>query len=1015
MIKRILYMAASAAVLALAAVSCLDGPGMQPEPAVPDGYVAVSFRTDIPAMQEVLTKAVDPDGDGIQNMTLFCFDSYGLFISTVSAEINPSFQTEGSFTANIPENTGIIHFVANQIMTNFAEDSFRGRSEAEVMALLEGSSGRMIYWSRFAATGGQGDIASQLAASDPIHLIRNHAMFSVEVGESAAGTAVDFIVEGFAVCNTNAFGTVAPYHPELGFDFIWPGEDFVTLPVDGAKLSDIMDVTDAENQYVFETENRADDPVSVIIKGGASGETSQYYRVLLITEDGDQIMVRRNHHYILNIVGELANGQPTFAEALSGPATNNVWISISEDVNEVRNGEWILSVEQTSYVLDESYSQTSFTVNYTLSRVDGSEIVATDAADVSVTGSDGMDVRFRADFDLGQDSGTGHVTFSLDPLGTDEQMHEYDVLVRKGKLQRTVKVILIRTQHFTPAWVGTQVYGEVNTATGSRANVTAMFTIPETCPAELFPLNVYISTENLDVRSGTESMTVVIQGSEDWFGEDNGTGYKYVYVADGPGIHSVYFENILNRGQDDSGTMTFEAECFETMQKTYTFAEHQRTITVDGLNGEADGSGMVSTRMVPQKRSANVQFDMVMMNLEGSWPDYEPEPINVEANDEFLIYTQNLDYYEDGDESLAGVREFDCTFHPVDESVWQAGGRMMMFMPRHHDNPSAGTGRYSIYMKTNKARSAEIVRIASNQHGSPSVLNPEEEYEGYSYRSVIFELDNYHPFRFAATVNGQGTQVSGEAEEAVDELTLSYEPNQQVDLSFDVTSFSALDAEGANESVDPFGEEFEIYIEAPMLSIDGSRLASYNLNSDKLRADPSVPGRFIYTVDSSREAERSFGYGTVVNQDNTGADQQGERKTLPFVTNTPVSAGDIVISSNEDKVVFYSKTFSVVNESITGSMQYRDASGSLHPVSVNAFVPFELSRNGSRIGSVNIVSDGSYELRLRKEYEFNWYTDAVQLSYDADDGVRYTAVYQNLAALFVDSDIVLVPETISGE
>ena len=29
-------------------------------------------------MQEVVTRAVDPDGGGVQDMTLFCFDSYGL-------------------------------------------------------------------------------------------------------------------------------------------------------------------------------------------------------------------------------------------------------------------------------------------------------------------------------------------------------------------------------------------------------------------------------------------------------------------------------------------------------------------------------------------------------------------------------------------------------------------------------------------------------------------------------------------------------------------------------------------------------------------------------------------------------------------------------------------------------------------------------------------------------------------------------------------------------------------------
>ena len=1001
MFRRISYIVAALAAISLSLVSCLSENDWKTEQTfVPEGYVSVNFRTDIPAMQEVVTRAVDPDGAGVQNMTLFCFDSYGLFISTATASLAPALQTSGTFTAEIPENTSIIHFVANQNMSNFAEDDFRGKSESEVMALLEGSSGRMIYWSRFESRG-EGEIVSQLEAADHVRLIRNHAMFSVSVAPG-----VGFNVAGFAVCSTNAFGTVAPYHPDRGFptdgsDFEWPGdEDFVTLPVNGAKLSDAADVTDAENQYVFETENRADDPVSVIIKGAAPGDSELYYRVLLITDDGDQIMVRRNHHYTVNIAGELANGQPSFEAALAGPATNNVWISISEDVNEVQNGEWILAVDRTSYVLDADKfgDDPSYTVGYTLTKRKGS-ISDSDKAEVSVTDSDGLVLNDRHDFTAGQGGvGRGRITFDFNPLGNGEQMHEYDVLVRKGKLQRTVKVILVRTQQFVPAWVSTQVYGTVY-GKDSRANVTAMFTIPETCPAELFPMNVYISTENLDARSEEGNLTVVIQGSDDWYGEDFGTGYKYVYPVSGPGSYSVYFENILTQEQDASGTMTFEAECFKTMRKTYTFAEHQYTITIEGLNGGVTGGDeedpdAILRRMVPQKRNANVQFDMVMMDLEGSPPNYEPEPMNVGRNDEFLLYSQNLDYYVDGDEHLAGVTEFDCTFYPIDENVWQTatGGRMMMFMPRHPTNPTAGTGRYSIYMKTNKARSAETVRIASNQRGSRAVLpgngGTDGLYVGNSYRSVILEIDNYDPFRFGATVAGQN---------AGDEVSLTYVPYQPVDIEFDVTAFTASDG----TQVDPFGEEFEIYIDAPMLEIDGSRLAQYGLDSDKLMEDPATPGRFVYTVEATREAESAYG--------------TGERKTLPFRTASSVSSGDITISSNQEKVVFGTETFSVANTPISGTIQYRAEDGLHYYVPANGFVSFERTRNNSRIGSLTIVDkDGDYELRLRKEYEFNWYSDEVELRYEDDGGNVYTATYPNLNTLNGSPDIVLERQAVSG-
>ena len=76
---------------------------------------------------------------------------------------------------------------------------------------------------------------------------------------------------------------------------------------------------------------------------------------------------------------------------------------------------------------------------------------------------------------------------------------------------------------------------------------------------------------------------------------------------------------------------------------------------------------------------------------------------------------------------------------------------------------------------------------------------------------------------------------------------------------------------------------------------------------------------------------------------------------------------------------------------------------------------FERTRNNSRIGSLTIVDrNGHYELRLRKEYEFNWYSDEVELRYEDGGGNVYTVTYPNLNTLFGDPDIVLEPQAASG-
>lgn len=974
-------------------------------PTAKEGYLALRFSAEIPDMQEVETRAVDPDGGGVQNMTLFCFDSYGLFISTATATLAPTSDLTGSFDAQVPDNTRTIHFLANQNMSEFKEDDFRGKSEAEVMSVLEGSSGRMIYWARFACDGGdEADIKTQITAKgNKIEMIRNQAQVSIADWETAS-----FIVTGFTVINSNAFGTVAPYHPDKGYDFVWPNEaDFVTLPLNDAKMSDITDVSTSESEYIFECKNTSDDPVSVIIRGHLSGETDNddlYYRALLLDNKGEQLLIKRNFHYSLNITGALSYGQKTFEAATTAPATNNVWISISDEVKSVEDNEYILTVDKTSYILDEEYAGNTYTLTYSLKGKNATTV--TEADEPTISWLDGNRVAGPSighSFTVTNGTGEGEIRISLLPLGNNEKL-EGTLLVKKGKLQRKIKVITIKKQEFIPAWVGTQVYGSVNGSDkDSRAHVTVMFTIPETCPEELFPLRVLVSTNELDVRSAAGVALPVINDGDEGYGEPNGIGYKYVYIADAPGVQRIYFENVLNHSGTDEGTVKIEAEHFTTVNKTFKYSANQYSITVEGLN-EYNAQNpseenfpkdeVIYYRLVPQKRYAYVQFDMVMKDIATG------DGFNAGNKDEFLLYSQNLDYYTDDEEKPEGVTAFDCTFYDVNETYWGNVGRMLMFMPRVTPTDA---GHYSIYMKTNRAVSAEVVRISSNQSTSKPILSQnagtDGNYGGNSYRSVTFELANYNPFRFAARVNGIGTDTSQEQEEVTTSLEWTYQPEQKVDITLDVTSFKGSDG----KSVDPFGEVFEIYIDAPMLEIDEARLTNFNLNGNKLKADPNVEGRFIYTVDASRETERNYGYGTVINIDGTGTDQTGERKTLPFKTSSIVSAGDIVISSNKEKVVFFDKTFKVSNTPISGTLKY--GTNGLN-VPRSAFVSFERTRNGSRIGSVTVTADGRYELRLRKEYTFNWYTDEVEFHYEID-GKVYHKIYPNLAELFASPDVVL--------
>lgn len=1010
-----------------------------PQPVVPEGYISISFQVDQTDMNTVETRSVDPDGQDINSMTLFCFNAYGLFLATADQvtlakdanEDSNGHHTSGSYTANIPQETAIIHFVANQPAGLYDNADFINKTEAQVMADMEGASGMMIYWYRFAKKekDEQGnpittDLKTQLAQlPEGIKLIRNQAKVTIDnwaPNWDTTDTDPEFTVTGYVVANIHAFGTVAPFCPQHGFAvYNWPSDHVsVTLPAKKVMMSDITDINTKSEDYIFEHENTLDNPVSVIIKGRHKGETEDlYYRAMIMdASTGDMIPILRNHHYKIIIKGALAYGKPTFEEALNGPATNNVWVSVDSWVKEVMDNQYRLSLDKTSQVFHANDAGKSVVFNFELTNADGTPNTSLTAPEV--TWLDGNNValhEMKVEYDAATGKGSINITLAQDDENTPEQSGT--LMIRKGRLYRTIDVFMISTQKFTPSWIAAQVYGG---AVGEK--VTLKFTIPETCPESLFPFPVMISVNDLDIRAASGmKLPVRLENEANWYGEPNGLGYKYEYVVDKPGVHRLYFHSLLTHDENQTEPVTIEANFFEALTKNVSFASHHRAITVEGLkihNENILGDGFAQDELIkyvlaPQKINAPVKFSMKMLNL-----DDNNAPINAGTNDEFMLYSKTLDYALDADKGMYGITDYDCKFYDVDESYWKTStnGRVMMFMPINPEKTGNEKGHYKIYMKTNRPKSEDVIRISSNQRNSDSAHPAKEgqNYEGNSYRSTIFELSNYRPFRFAAKVNGEGTTMDShqtDVEEKVDDILWDYAaPGKPVDIALDVTSFQS---KTDSSSVDPFGTAFEIYIDAPMLEIDEERLAECGLNGTKLK---KVNGRFVYMVDANRETERGFGKEKALNVDNAhNVNQNGERKVLPFKTNTITCAGDITLSSDQTMVVYFTKKFKVKNRLIEGTIQFTDAGDQEHNVPKDAFVAFVRKKTNTRIGSITVYEDGKYRLNLRKEYEFAWENEEIEFDYkhtstDGDGNqtsVAYDLQVEDLKTLFENPNIKL--------
>ena len=1084
--KRLIYI--FNVIMALFTVSCVREDFTQPIPEnVPEGYQKIEFAANITDLTSVTTRAVDPDGLDVNNMTLFCFNEFGLFISTETAQLkthNPEqggISDSGTYEATIPSHTRIIHFLANHSEGLYDETNFPGQTESMVIANMEGGSGMLVYWSRFEmdTTSGK-NMHTQLSeltytidgkTYKGIKLIRNQAKVTIDDWGQDPSTNPKFVVTGFRTVNIPAFGTVAPHHPQHHFHIVenWETtEDFITLPDNQLLLSDIVDINTKAEDYIFETENSGDRQVSVIIKGHAHGQTAaddKYYRIVMQKEDGSNFMIRRNHHYNIKITGMLTYPSDTFEDALNAPASNNAWISIDEWVNEITDGVRTLWVEQTSYVLaSDQYAGTDFVIPYKYTE-NGKGV----SSKPEISWVDNNVAYNSVGNEYNTSTGEGTITLRLYPMYEGNEQQAGSFIIKHGKLQRKISVYVIKTQYFTPSWISSQVYGVAD------EHVTMMFTIPETCPDALFPFTVLISANHLDVRSESgQQLPVYIKGEEGYFGQEwEGINYKYAYTITEPGKHRLHMRSILKHEDNDTEEVHLEADFFETITKTVVFSGYNNThrrIFVDGLHlyesGYAEDEELYYM-LVPQKKASPLIFTLQLQERQsdGSYIAYnhaanpDSEQWHKNGRDEFLIYTKSFSFYDEYFQENPGqygdiqAQAWEGEVTMVNKESWSTNGRVMAFRtldyPPYEDEVNKyglqADGDYHIYMLTNSSYNKDIVRVASNNSYSEHVFDADRngntysgKYNGNEYRSVIFDVAHYRPYRFAAQVevyDDESNKVvvpkasdlfSNEThlsqEENVDEVSLSYKPGQKVDILLDITSFKGSDGRSVHPFGQIFGEEFEVYIDAPMLEIDEERLPENWKAANKLRKDPSVAGRFIYTVSKTRDAEREFGFKEAHNKDVSTSryddfggvqpgvtiNQEGERKCLPFVKKSITSNGDICITTNKEKVVFWDKIFEVKTEHMMGNIYY-ESEGTRKPVPLDAFVAFVRLKTGARIGVVTLANEsGRFELNLRDEYRFDWEDDPIDFYYkEKSSGKVYNLNYtENGVEKSVDLDLL---------
>lgn len=925
-----------------------------------NGMVSLTVQTQVPGLK--VTRAVDGDGERISSLWLLAFDEKGYMLSRVQAAVGDVTYDDGdgsgsgTFSAQVPATTRRIHFLANVIMDNFNDAENIGRHENEVIAPMVSSSGDLVYWGR-ETFADEAALLGFAGGTPAVTLYRNQALVRYAVGTDAQQKGIS--VKGWAFCNEYAYGTVAPFDTQtlddpFHFDLSTGAaatDDFVTLLPEqyNVKMTDPTEATvqaDDGNdpRYVFENPNREDDQMYVIMLIASKNYSDgRYYKVLLIDDNKEPLPIIRNHQITVTVNDINENyGVDSFEAAKTATPVNNPWISISDEIPEINNGNTTLRIEgETTVIYQEAGMQTiEFYYNGsgtpTVEWLSNNGISSTTVL-TPIEGSDDM----------------WTVTFITNEPDDEVRRGMLEIRETDGVLSRRVTVVLCRPFEFTPVWISS----EIPLLTGEY--VTVLFNIPDDFPQELLPINVKFGSDLIDampVDDGGQQLEVVMEETNyggipiyqngQWTTtEPNfnpGFDYKYVYSATSTGQHYVQFRTVLtDLSAIESGEFFVYMEgadsrtnenIFQTRRLFFAFQDNdaQRRILLQGGDSQTHYASRQLTTLDPVA-GEEISIPFILGTLE----DDTFQDATFNGNDECQVWV----YYDPSQVEPTGDWAGATT---STEDYY--GNTYVTYTARQAVNTITFRTLQPAY-NTNIVLSARsIVNYGQYEEGSDNpnlgVNTPE-----MSFRSASVEIRSQGALDF----NPQMSVNDGLAAPVNGSYELPYGEGQTVDLIIDIP-------EAARD------REFTL------------RLGTANLEPVGTEGNPTAWANgngYDYTINT---AAPTF--------------------TLHLRTTRVVNAETLTLESGPE-IGFNSETIRLTDRPLTGTIV---APADLPFERVNPNIILERQSDGARIGTFdpdvilvdNKASQANYSLTLRGEYNLHL-TDRVTVrwspAYESNDVV----------------------------
>lgn len=893
-----------------------------------DGNVRLCFNTEIPDMEQVQTRAVDPDGYGVNSLWLFCFDQYRHYIGRVQADVAHEGSSEnhlsGSFTATIPGATRHLHFIANLNVNDFEDTPNLGRLDTEVIPQFTTTSGLLCYWG-YKSFASEDALTSFAGGTDSkVSMFRNQAR--IRYLRSDGGT--DLSIKGMAIMNQYSRGTVAPFNRNAGGDdpFAFVSASDIKEPTlcadeDVLVAVDPSDVSQfgggSVGRFVFEHANKADDPMYLIFRINTSGgseddgnwsKDDRYYKIALVDDLGNQLPILRNYDYVINFKGIPANGgYTTFKEAVAGAAANNVWVSIDQTIPAITDGQSSLAVVgETTRIITRSSLATGGVYQLEYQWFDGTNSgIVPEVTWVQNSGiaEAKIDNYFTAGTGL-DNPGTGIITIKPTNIGNPQ----YGILqIKAGKFVRTVKLISLSNFSFTPVWTSSGLPMQ------SGEPVAIAFTIPDNFPQELFPLDVKVACNLFDDDGTNVNMagqptylgvvveeckfTVMENGQAKTYERD--WPHKYVYTVNRPGLHRVNFKTLIdnyvpNAGEDPRIEFFLEAEAFTTVRSLIYMNNKGTDFRIalgTGSNPIQWATSNSASVVVPP--AAGQEF-----NLHFKFYDGQSTPVNPIASEVLRIYM-------DITKMKPKITGQDLSVEPI----WDPNkGYYYTYTVPESLRENYATEGVVIPMVTQSSDCNTYLRVSSQ-------LNADGTFPSGSrvYRSAILTISNAETYNFSVNLNGS------------ENLEVPYGPGQTV----------AMNVSFPPEVLTYRPEGFTGFIATNTL-------------------EPAAGETRLTAVEG--------GYTFAATENTT---------TFQFVTCDVACEEEITVSERGNQVAFNPKTVTISNTRLTGTVEL--AKGEFDQA--NPFMSLE-REDGTRIGVLSVVAPdndntGTFTLELRTEYKLD--------------------------------------------